>query len=96
MGEMTLLKRIALIVTIIIDLFFLVIGIQGIIPLYDHAKVYLVLFPLFASIVRILLSIVGCVLVYLFLKGNISFKLYLIIQLTLVLLNTIIPIICML
>lgn len=96
MEEMTLLKRIVLLVTILLDLFFFILGIEAILPFFIHTKLYLVLFPLSGSIVCLLLSIVGIVLTFFYLNGRISFKLYLIIHLAIILINILLPIVCML
>lgn len=96
MEEMTVLKRIVLLVTILLDLFLFVIGIEALTPFFIHTKLYLVLFPLAGSIVCLLVSVVGIVLAFLYLKDRIRLKLYLIIHLIILLINILIPIACML
>ena len=96
MEEMTMLKRIVLLVTILLDLFLFVIGIEALTPFFIHTKLYLVLFPLAGSIVCLLVSVVGIVLAFLYLKDRIRLKLYLIIHLIILLINILIPIACML
>ncbi len=96
MEEMTMLKRIILLVTILLDLFLFVIGIEALTPFFIHTKLYLVLFPPAGSIVCLLVSVVGIVLAFLYLKDRIRLKLYLIIHLIILLINILIPIACML
>lgn len=96
MEEMTMLKRIILLVTILLDLFLFVIGIEALTPFFIHTKLYLVLFPPSGSIVCLLVSVVGIVLAFLYLKDRIRLKLYLIIHLIILLINILIPIACML
>ena len=96
MEEMTLLKRIILLVTILLDLFLFVIGIEALIPFFIHTKLYLVLFLPSGSIIFLLMSVVGIVLAFLYLKDRIRLKLYLIIHLIILLINILIPIACML
>ena len=96
MEEMTVLKRIVLLVTILLDLFLFVIGIEALTPFFIHTKLYLVLFPLAGSIVCLLVSVVGIVLAFFYLKDRIRLKLYLIIHLIILLINILIPIACML
>ena len=96
MEEMSVLKRIVLLVTILLDLFLFVIGIEALTPFFIHTKLYLVLFPPAGSIVCLLVSVVGIVLAFLYLKDRIRLKLYLIIHLIILLINILIPIACML
>ena len=96
MEEMTVLKRIVLLVTILLDLFLFVIGIEALTPFFIHTKLYLVLFPPAGSIVCLLVSVVGIVLAFFYLKDRIRLKLYLIFHLIILLINILIPIACML
>lgn len=96
MEEMTVLKRIVLLVTILLDLFLFVIGIEALTPFFIHTKLYLVLFPPSGSIICLLMSVVGIVLAFLYLKDRIRLKLYLIFHLIILLINILIPIACML